>query len=397
MAQYSLQGIRVITLDVFGTLVVPNPSIGHIYARILARHRGGETDGKQRQIEAGILNKRFPKAWKQVRTTMPEPLSESAARAFWEKVVRDTYADDCPQEIFPVVFAEVYTAFAKGENWRVLPGTRQALDALRFLGYRLAAFTNADARMHHVLVDLGLGRYFEKIFTSTELGAAKPDPQAYATIASRLHVAATDVLHVGDSLREDVEGAVGAGCRAAWLAPDAHFKPAGAIVLKSLLELPDRLRFAETKPLQYKPNLRGPLKAFKGILEEDPKWKWRKPPKSVRDIVANLRDLPEEAAFGRGRRHEEPEQSIGSAILEVASQLRSEATPMEVLKEQWSKLAGKFAEACEPRRIAPGGILVIHCENAVIRSELMMKSRQMLAAIGKLPNCEKVRRLSFQF
>ncbi|MDR2862426.1 MAG: HAD family hydrolase [Puniceicoccales bacterium] len=367
-----LQNIRVVSFDLVGTLVVPSPSPGHVYARCLRKHAGALAD----KVSPAALDAHFPDVYKkQLRAAGGAP-RECAVRAFWEGVMRDLLGEACPASLFPVVFEDVFAAFARGENWKVCPGVWQTLQALHFLGYRVAALSNADSRMRTALEELRLAPYFEKILTSAELGVSKPDAKAFHALASAMGVAAVDVLHVGDSLREDVDGAREAGMRGAWLAPDAHFRPVGsAIVLNRLEELPDALRRADTAHLQNKP------------LERE-----------TRNLVALLRGLPEEAPWGPRRRHEEPARAVGAAIFAVAGKLRTEARPLEIVRDHWLEVVGKplLAEASEPRKISPTGLLSVWCSGATVREELQRwHAGKVLEAVRKFPACENIQKVRF--
>lgn len=52
---------------------------------------------------------------------------------------------------------------------------------------------------------------------SVEGPAPKPDPSLFQQAARRLAMDPAAILHVGDSVREDVEGARSAGMKARWL------------------------------------------------------------------------------------------------------------------------------------------------------------------------------------
>lgn len=361
------QQLQLITFDVFGTLVVPRRSIGAVYADCLP----GEFLAKEKLAKE--IDARFPSAWQRAKAELGEPVSETVAKKFWERAVGLTLGGICPEEEIPAAFAAAWTAFGCGENWRVLPGVRAALQALRFLDYRLAALTNADARMRTVLETLQLAPFFEAVFTSTELGAAKPSAAVFKKVAKEMAVAPVDWLHVGDSLEDDVNGALAAGCRAAWLAPQAHFKPVGAWVVADLPALVERVRGAATTHLQRKPNRR-----------------------AVRNLVADLRGLPDEGSWPKGRRHEDPERAIGELMITVAKEIRAEARPVDALRAAWPQLFGTLAEECEPTRIDAGGALVVRCANPVVRQELQFRVRQVLQAVQKIPACATVRRVVFQ-
>ena len=100
---------------------------------------------------------------------------------------------------------------------QVAPGARAALRGLNSRGYRLGIASNAPfppAMMRRQLSKHGFTDLVHAIQLSGEVGLKKPDPRFYAAAALSLGVAAPEVLHVGDSYREDYEGARLAGMEA---------------------------------------------------------------------------------------------------------------------------------------------------------------------------------------
>jgi putative hydrolase of the HAD superfamily len=68
-----------------------------------------------------------------------------------------------------------------------------------------------------------LDHFFDSIHVSTRVGAAKPDPAIFQAALNYHAVEARRAWHVGDSLREDVEGAMAAGINAVLLDRDNRF------------------------------------------------------------------------------------------------------------------------------------------------------------------------------
>jgi 2-haloalkanoic acid dehalogenase type II len=94
------------------------------------------------------------------------------------------------------------------------PEVRRVLEALS--GWRMALVTNADEEfLRRALEDNGLR--FERVITSEAMEAYKPDPRLFQAAARELGCPETEVLHVGDSLLEDVAGAKSVGMKAAWV------------------------------------------------------------------------------------------------------------------------------------------------------------------------------------
>ena len=90
-----------------------------------------------------------------------------------------------------------------------------AVDVLRELGgsYRLAMVTNFDhpPHLHDMLPRLDLVEPFDAIVISGEVGVRKPDPAIFDIALDRLGLESRETVHVGDSLEDDVDGALAAG------------------------------------------------------------------------------------------------------------------------------------------------------------------------------------------
>ncbi|WP_240225013.1 HAD-IA family hydrolase [Rheinheimera hassiensis] len=79
--------------------------------------------------------------------------------------------------------------------------------------YRLIAITNGNACINK----MGIGELFAFSLQAGPDGRMKPYTDLFMTAAARLQVAPAQILHIGDSHRADVMGALSAGCQAAWL------------------------------------------------------------------------------------------------------------------------------------------------------------------------------------
>ena len=107
-----------------------------------------------------------------------------------------------------------------------VPGSRTGLRLLAEAGLRLAMTSNSDGtvadflRRHEwVQVGDGPGVAVEVVTDSGIVGAGKPDPRVFAATVDGLGVPAGDILHVGDSVHYDVEGATACGLHAAHMDP----------------------------------------------------------------------------------------------------------------------------------------------------------------------------------
>jgi FMN hydrolase / 5-amino-6-(5-phospho-D-ribitylamino)uracil phosphatase len=106
-----------------------------------------------------------------------------------------------------------YSAFLEARTRiQLQPGITQLLSTLA-KQYRLIAITNGNACIHK----MGVGELFAFSLQAGPDGKMKPFPDMFTLAASRLKVTPGQILHIGDSHRADVLGALSAGCQAAWL------------------------------------------------------------------------------------------------------------------------------------------------------------------------------------
>lgn len=63
----------------------------------------------------------------------------------------------------------------------------------------VVALSNATSRLPHDLARLGLDRELDGVFSSHELGVAKPDPRVFTLVCTRLGAAPADCLFVDDT------------------------------------------------------------------------------------------------------------------------------------------------------------------------------------------------------
>lgn len=107
-----------------------------------------------------------------------------------------------------------------------VPGSRAGLARLVTQGVRLAVTSNSDGtvadllRRHEWLqVGDGPGASAEVITDSGIVGAAKPDPRVFQATVDALGLPAERILHVGDSIHYDVEGAAAGGMQCVHMDP----------------------------------------------------------------------------------------------------------------------------------------------------------------------------------
>ena len=155
----------------------------------------------------------------------------------WRALERGEIRRDQISHRFDVLFEELgvsvstpdcekmYRQFlSEGDD--VLPGAAEALQALRG-NYRIFAATNSTVAVQAGrLSRTGLGKYFEQLFISEELGAYKPDPEFFYRAFARIEgFNPSRAMMVGDSLTSDIRGGRNAGIATCWINPTGRSHP----------------------------------------------------------------------------------------------------------------------------------------------------------------------------
>ncbi len=144
--------------------------------------------------------------------------------------------DDAQAEAMAQAFA---TADAEAQ---LFPETLVTLDRSRELG-RLALLSNTQRFDLGLVGRLGLDPYFRIKGLSAELGALKPEPEIFEAMQQKLGLFPGNLVMVGDSWTDDVEGALAAGWTAIWVnrkglpRPD-HDPDAELVEVDSLEQVP---------------------------------------------------------------------------------------------------------------------------------------------------------------
>jgi putative hydrolase of the HAD superfamily len=192
-----LSGIRAVTFDVGDTLIEPNVSVGETYVRFAAEHGIGG-------LSASDIERRFRAAFRAHGGAVN-------TRGEWARIVNSTFAEAGIAKPNDALFSSLFDYFALPTAWRIFDDVLPTLEELSGRHLRLGIISNWDARLRPLLAALDLASRFDAIVVSCEAGYAKPAPQIFELAAQQLNLAVGEILHVGDSLQADVQGATSAG------------------------------------------------------------------------------------------------------------------------------------------------------------------------------------------
>jgi HAD superfamily hydrolase (TIGR01509 family) len=102
---------------------------------------------------------------------------------------------------------------------RVVPGTREALQAWREAGVGLIAVCNASGAAEQELREQGLRPFLDAVIDSHVVGFKKPDPRIFHSALAVAQAEPERTLHVGDLYTVDMAGAHAAGLHAILIDP----------------------------------------------------------------------------------------------------------------------------------------------------------------------------------
>jgi len=212
--------LKVIFFDAVGTLIEIRGCVGEIYSRT-AREFGFEAEPR-------ILQLNFERSFRrQPPLAFPAGTTEAALteleKGWWRNLVEAVFDGLGSFPRFDQFFDEIFERFRGQEFWRVYDDVAPTLTELERLGLKLGVISNFDSRLYDVLSACSLDHFFDSVHVSTRVGAAKPDPAIFRAAVNHYAVEARQACHVGDSLREDVEGAMAAGVNAILLDRDDRF------------------------------------------------------------------------------------------------------------------------------------------------------------------------------
>ncbi len=225
--------IQAVIFDAAGTLIETAEPVGEVYAR------------EARSFGVELPASRIEEAFRRILAAAPPPAwpgaslreAAEAERRWWWERVRETFraADGTVRfDDFDGFFDRLFEHYAHGAAWRLRPGAREALVALRRDGLQLAVLSNFDQRLRPVLRELGIHGCFDAVTLPADAGAAKPARQIFDVCLKRLGVANHRCVYVGDHAEQDLASSKTAGLHSVDVAS-----------LATLAELPARVALLE--------------------------------------------------------------------------------------------------------------------------------------------------------
>ena len=136
---------------------------------------------------------------------------------------------------------ELVSLARTSSNWsRMRPGTIEVLESMKEK-FRLAVISNSDGHMADRLATVGLGKYFEHVIDSGNVGYEKPAPQIFQAALAAMGVLADRALYLGDIYSIDYLGAQKVGMSAMLMDVAGVYATRNLSRIESLLDLDQAL------------------------------------------------------------------------------------------------------------------------------------------------------------
>jgi putative hydrolase of the HAD superfamily len=198
------QNIRVISFDVGFTLLEPAPSFGGILSK-LAACRGYDCDPDMLTLRFFDAHHKYAKLSRIEGKGMYA--CEERSKHWWDKITIKAYGRLINSDDAQPLADQCYNELSKGTSWKLYPDVLPALRELSAGGYRLIVLSNWDSRLPGILEELGIAGFFQSVYYSTSVEFEKPDEPFFRYMLEDLQIPANSVLHIGDNLIDDLDGA----------------------------------------------------------------------------------------------------------------------------------------------------------------------------------------------
>ncbi len=228
--------IQVVFFDAAGTLFRVKGSVAEIYLRYAEKY-GVKRTGETLAAVKAAFTRAFQEAPPPVFAVADPAEIKQCERLWWFDIVHNVFYRVGMFEGFDDYFDEIFQAFDGPECWTLYPETLGVLKELKGRGYELGIVSNFDSRLFNVLRGLGIADLFDTVTISSLAHAAKPSARIFRVALDKHAADPDEALHIGDNLREDVEGARQAGVTGVLLQRDSECAMPDVPTIRSLDEL----------------------------------------------------------------------------------------------------------------------------------------------------------------
>ncbi|WP_375504492.1 phosphoribosyltransferase family protein [uncultured Nostoc sp.] len=208
--------IKCVSFDLWLTLIKPHSGSHHERVQILARAFGTEANEELSQLVYAVSKEL------DIRSEQTGTDYDCSARI-------DLLADKLGKTRFKqarraLLVRQCQSSIRRNQPSLIDSDIANILTSLREKGIKTALVSNtgyAEASvMREIVKNLGLAPLFDLMLFSSEMGIPKPSPAVYQKICDAFNIFPNEILHIGDSLKADYNGARLFGARALLFSPE---------------------------------------------------------------------------------------------------------------------------------------------------------------------------------
>lgn len=204
----SLPDLDAVLFDAGETLIFMRPSFAGGYATI-CREAGIEVDEETLAPGLALASENMEATIRAKPDHRTDPETEFA---MWVEFNRTVFECIGHPEVDPLAMSHrMEKAYVSGRMTQPEPDTLPTIRRLREAGLKIGIVSNASSGMAEALHHAGLTELADHISISADVGWEKPSPKIFEHCLAGLGVEPHRVIHVGDSLAADGEGAKAAG------------------------------------------------------------------------------------------------------------------------------------------------------------------------------------------
>ena len=226
--------IRAVFFDVDFTLIYPGPTFrGEGYRRFAARY------GMAVDVDA------FGRAVASAAPILDRPSSAVYDAEIFVRYTRHILEQMGAQGTqLDICAREIYDEWAACQHFELYDDVAPALEVLHRAGVRIGLISNSHRCLASFQSHFELDGLIACAVSSSEHGLMKPHPSIFRAALDLANVPPGESLMVGDSVRQDIDGALAAGMRAILLHRGAAPHPLepelaerGIPIVRSLIEI----------------------------------------------------------------------------------------------------------------------------------------------------------------
>jgi REG-2-like HAD superfamily hydrolase len=227
--------LKAVFLDIGDTVMRPNPSWEHVYAMAFEEF-GVDVDIEE--LHAALRVAYHHGGWGMEGGFEPtEETSFQRTVAIDAAAIAELGLDPMPEAFY----RRLSDLFMVTSHWHIFSDAYPVLNALQQRDLVVGAVSNWVWNLPELLHALDLVRHFDFIAASARVGFEKPHPKIFEWALEQAGVEPAAVIHVGDHVDADVEGARGVGIGAVLIDRARRYRPEmvpeGVPVITSLEEL----------------------------------------------------------------------------------------------------------------------------------------------------------------